>query len=321
MGDTPAWKSFETSTLKQLTTASKSISIGARILCLKNMLYDCALSAFGAKVHSTKQPNNFSSFYKHKTVCLVKTKNDLLVRIQLSCDPCEQLGLSHLLSETRAELRKLRKKQNRRKRNWLKKQQRKSFKVNPYKCGKDLLTPKNFSKLAIPKAELDVILKALHSDPLKDDPLPPLDGLPEPPVIKVKFDGSSFSFDDFQSLLRTRRNGSRPGPNQIPYKVYKKCPGVAKYLFQLLLDCLRLRRVPVQWRVAFKTFIPKVDTPDPAKFSDFRDISLLNVEGKMFFSLVSNRITKHLINRNQVINSSIQKGLWKVCQAVGSILP
>ena len=105
--------------------------------------------------------------------------------------------------------------------------------------GKNLLTPKNFSKLAIPKAELDAILKALHSDPLKNDPLPPL----EPQVIKVKGDCSSFSFDEFQSLLRTRRNRSRPELNQIPDKVYKKYPSVAKYLFQLLMDCLRLRRV------------------------------------------------------------------------------
>ena len=94
--------------------------------------------------------------------------------------------------------------------------QRKSFKANP-KCGKDLLSPKNFSKLSIPTADLDRILKALHSDPSRDIPLPPLEGLPDPPVVKAKFDAAPFSFESFEGILQSRRNGSRPGPNVIPY--------------------------------------------------------------------------------------------------------
>ena len=41
--------------------------------------------------------------------------------------------------------------------------------------------------------------------------------------------------------------------------------------------------------------------------SDFHPIALLNVEGKLFFSLVSRRLEKHLIN-NKFINKSVQKG-------------
>ena len=60
--------------------------------------------------------------------------------------------------------------------------------------------------------------------------------------------------------------------------------------------------------MAFKTFIPKVDDPDPNTFSHFREISLLNVEGKIFFSLVSKRCYSHLVTKNKLINTSIQKG-------------
>ena len=221
---------------------------------------------------------------RSKVIKLVETKNDLLTQIDLCCNPQEQVGLRALLEETRLDLRKLRRKENRRKRSFLRKQQRRRFKTNPYKCGKDLLKPRNFTRLSLPTEKLDEILKSLHSDPDKDTPLPHLDGLPDPPPVNVKFDTSPFSTEEFNAVIRSRRNGSRPGPNQTPYKVYKKCPDIAKYLHHLCLDCLRLQRVPVQWRMAYKTFIPKVDEPDSSTFTDFRDISLLNVEGKVFFS-------------------------------------
>ena len=54
-------------------------------------------------------------------------------------------------------------------------------------------------------------------------------------------------------------------------------------------------------------YIPKSKDPDPSKIKDFRPISLLNVEGKLFFSLLSKRIENHIF-KNNFINKSIQKG-------------
>ena len=48
-------------------------------------------------------------------------------------------------------------------------------------------------------------------------------------------------------------------------------------------------------------------SPDPNNIKDFRPISLLNVEGKFFFSILSKRLEKHIYS-NKLINSSIQKG-------------
>ena len=42
--------------------------------------------------------------------------------------------------------------------------------------------------------------------------------------------------------------------------------------------------------------------------SNFCPIPLLNVEGKLFFSLVSRRLEKHLINNSKFMNKSVQKG-------------
>ena len=54
---------------------------------------------------------------------------------------------------------------------------------------------------------------------------------PELPLLK-KLNESSFSYDDFFEILSTHRNGSAPGLNVIPYKVYKKCSTISKFIFQ-----------------------------------------------------------------------------------------
>ena len=56
--------------------------------------------------------------------------------------------------------------------------------------------------------------------------------------------------------------------------------------------------VPGEWRIV---------TPDPNNSKDFRPIPLLNVEGKLFFSILPKRLEKHVCS-NKLINSSIQKG-------------
>ena len=134
-----------------------------------------------------------------------------------------------------------------------------------------------------------------------------LEGLPpEPPLLK-KFNKSCFSFDFFE-ILSSHRNASAPGLNGIPYKVYKKCPKISKFIFKIFKTCFKRCKIPIQWRSAQEIYIPKVSSPSENKLSDFRPIALLNVEGKLFFSLVSKRLEAHLIHNNKFIDNSIQKG-------------
>ena len=66
--------------------------------------------------------------------------------------------------------------------------------------------------------------------------------------------------------------------------------------------------IPLQWRSAKEIYIPKVKPPTAHNISDFRPIALLNVEGKLFFSLASRHLETHLISNNKIINKSVQKG-------------
>ena len=93
----------------------------------------------------------------------------------------------------------------------------------------------------------------------------------------------------------------------IPYKVYNLCPNICDYLFRLFKSCFQNCVLHVQWRIATEVYIPKSDSPDPNNIKDVRSISLLNIEGKLLFSILSKRLEKHIYN-NKLINSSIQKG-------------
>ena len=87
----------------------------------------------------------------------------------------------------------------------------------------------------------------------------------------------------------------------IPYKVYKKIPQLMSFLFKLCLSCQRNQVIPIFWRIAHEVYTPKNKPPNPSSVKDFRPISLMNVEGKLFFSLVSQRFVSNIIKNNKFV--------------------
>lgn len=62
--------------------------------------------------------------------------------------------------------------------------------------------------------------------------------------------------------------------------------------------------IPRAWRRAGGILIPK--EKDSSSIGQFRQISLLNVEGKIFFSVAAQRLSVFL-QRNNFIDTSVQK--------------
>ena len=113
------------------------------------------------------------------------------------------------------------------------------------------------------------------------------------------------TWKEFNALLRKSRNKSAPGPNGVPYLVYKKCPGVARLLFGYLKGMWRKNTVSKAWRKAEGVFIPKEE--GASEVGKFRTISLMNVEGKLFFAMKAARLTQYVM-ANNYIDISLQKG-------------
>ena len=87
----------------------------------------------------------------------------------------------------------------------------------------------------------------------------------------------------------------------------KNVPKLTNFYFKNFQACFRRCEIPIQWWSAQEIYIPKVSNPSENKLSHFRSIALLNVEGKLFFSLVSKRLEARLIPNNKFIKKAIQK--------------
>ena len=167
-------------------------------------------------------------------------------------------------------------------------------------------------KLEVEKEVLDNYVRGVALDPDKEKELGELPGLPDAPTQRVGFDASRpFDRGQLTYILKRKKASSRPGPNQIPYSVYKKCPSLARYLFDIFEIVRRQKNIPLDWRVSDGIMIPKVDKPSPHEIGDFRQIALLNVEGKLYWALVAERLYKYLVVDNEYVSRSVQKGSMK----------
>ena len=302
MDDDESWTNLDNAVFSIL---NHNKPIDKRISSLEKEIFDRSIELFGFQEHVRK---DVSHKKQNRLFELVQLKNSLSAQVQNATCPVQSQGLLDLLIKCKSDLRVMRRNEKSRKKRWKAKRVREQFRLNPWKTGKLILRPVSRVSLSAPSVELDNHLSHLNSDPNHLVPLPPLEGLPEDPDVVLPFDPSRFKFNDFTKLLVSRRNSSRPGPNGIPYKVYKKCDMIARYIFSIFGKCLSKGIVPIMWRHAFISFIPKVENPKANVITDFRQIALLNVEGKLFFSLLSSRLTKHIVHKNKFIDLSVQKG-------------
>ena len=106
-------------------------------------------------------------------------------------------------------------------------------------------------------------------------------------------------------MVKVARAGAALGPKGVPYTVYKRCPGILKLLWKVFRTIWRRGGVADQRRQAEGVWIPKEEKSK--EIGQFRIISLLNTEGKIFFSILSRRLSMFLI-MNEYIYTSVKKG-------------
>ena len=78
-------------------------------------------------------------------------------------------------------------------------------------------------------------------------------------------------------------------------------------MFNIFESCLKHCVVSIQWQYAMEHYIPKTDQPSPLNIEDLMLVALLNVEGRLFLSLISKHLEKHVIANKKFINTSVQK--------------
>ena len=151
--------------------------------------------------------------------------------------------------------------------------------------------------------KIEKYLHETHSD--REDALGDCERIEPAAPPETELLTSEPTFGEVKKVIKKARFGSAPGHNAILYKVYKMCPLLQKRLWRLLRVVWRKGEVPEAWKEAEGIFTPK--ERNSKNVNQFRTISLLNVEGKIFFAILARRFTS-VLTANKYINTSIQKG-------------
>ena len=204
-----------------------------------------------------------------------------------------------LLDDMKQEILVLSRAENRRKRRKKKRKTRESCYMNPYAFAKKLLTTAKSGRLDIPQEELEDRLRKTYSDPLKEVPLSPMDGIPPLEEPETPFREGGLRLHETREFICEAR-----ACNGISFKLYKNCPTVLEQLVCLLQRDWWEGYVTQEWYLADGVWIPKEE--NSIGVGSCRPISLVNVEGKIFFGVIARRMTSFFL-QNKYINTSVKK--------------
>uniref|UniRef100_A0A3B3B355 Reverse transcriptase domain-containing protein n=1 Tax=Oryzias melastigma TaxID=30732 RepID=A0A3B3B355_ORYME len=216
----------------------------------------------------------------------------------------ERVGLEELQGDIKRRLAKLRRAEQLRRQRKRKERTRSLFYNNPYSFVKGLFEQEKSGRLITPIKELEEHLKQVYSDDRKHESVTIPSDIPPIHAPKYQMDIRPPTLSEVEKIVRKARAASAPGPNGIPYRLYKNTPRVLNYLWRLMKVVWQKGEIPKAWRRAGGILIPK--EKDSSTIGQFRQISLLNVEGKIFFSVLAQRLLTYL-QRNNFVDTSVQK--------------
>ena len=187
----------------------------------------------------------------------------------------------------------------------LRRKDRSAFLKNPFAFGKKLFQPPKTLSPSFSASTCFDFFQQTYSDPQRSTSYESCPTAGPPPDCKDPVHDGRPTWSAFKDALKRCRNKSSPGPDGIPYVVWKFCTSTHPILFNIFQRVWLGTSIPSHWQVACVTLLPKSDvSDDPAKF---RPIALANTMGKVFFSLLSHRLQKHM-QQNNFFDGQIQKG-------------
>ena len=267
------------------------------------VIFNMITERFGFKERKTTATTGPSR--RQKQITTLRAEIKILDKAVKSAPEVEKEGIKEIQREKLKNLRMKKRAESIRKNRRKYRKNCNDFLSQPYDFSRNLLNPKPKGVLKSTREEVEDYLHKVHSDPERGENLEMTEEMWEHEEPETEFNNKPPTYAEFTKRLRRTRTKSAPGPNGVPYRVYKRCPEVAKLLYQYLRSMWANNKVSDTWREAEGVFIPKEE--NASSVEKFRTISLLNVEGKLFFSLKSERILDFAL-ANEYIDTSIQKG-------------
>ncbi|XP_029688563.1 uncharacterized protein [Takifugu rubripes] len=298
------WLQFDEDVSNIIQATAKG-DVNSRFQAISTIIVSYGSERFGriekGNTETTSYTMNRRSFKIHQ---LRKELRTLKTQFKRASDGDKQ-ALKELYNILRKKLKTLRRAEWHRRRGRERARKRAAFIANPFRFSKQLLGDKRSGRLECSREEVNRFLQNTMSDPLRGQDLGPNRALISPAPPSAEFKLAEPSLKEVEEVIKAARSASSPGPSGVPYLVYKRCPEILQHLWKALKVIWRRGRVADQWRCAEGLWIPKEE--DSKNINQFRTISLLSVEGKVFFSIVSRRLTEFLL-KNNYTDTSVQKG-------------
>lgn len=301
---TPLWNQFDSDVDQILETTTRG-EVDRKLQTMTTIIISIASEWFSEEVKERGSRGSHSNNQCEVRIHNIRQEIKTLKRQYRQSGKEEHIGLAHLMSILRKKIRILRRAKWHRRHRRERARKRAAFIANPFKFTKELLGQKRSSKLVCSQEEIDQHLKETYSGPVREQELGECSTLKDPPGPSEQFNMSELQLKEVREVVGKARASSVPGPSGTSYKVYKNCPKLLLRLWKILGVIWRRARIPEQWRVAEGVWIPKEE--NSKKIDQFRIISLLCIEAKIFFSAVSNRLSTFL-SKNKFIDTSVQKG-------------
>ena len=301
--DTASYKQFDTEVAK-LASRVKGCAED-KLEKLSALVYKEGLERFGLEKEpsSTEKRKGGPSRKERKITEIRKEKKRLKARWDKATSE-EREGLKVLYDDAKKRHRQILRDKRKLDRKKERTKSRREFIKDPYKFTKGLFTESKSGRLECTKDELEQHLKNTYSDKTNKAPLPDMEGLRRPTAPGIQFDLSDIKKKEVDDFIKKARSKSKPGNDGVTYKVYKQCPRLRLRLFFLLREMWRSKDVAERWCIAEGIYLPKEE--ESKILGQFRPISLLNIDGKVMFGIIANRIVK-FVQSNGYINESAQK--------------
>ena len=188
-------------------------------------------------------------------------------------------------------------KERRRKRRAEKRKASSGILRNPYAAARSVLDPPTHGCLQCSKSDFDAHLKETYAHGGRDTFRIAIPDVERPTEPCSSFKLGKFADSELSQVVHKSRGflGSRPEWSELScVQVLPADPCRIVLVTSIDLD---FWNIPCDWQVAEGCLIPKV--ANAAAIRCFRHISLLNVEGKIFFAVVARRL-QDFLSRNQL---------------------
>jgi hypothetical protein len=182
----------------------------------------------------------------------------------------------------------------------------KAFRKDPHKFAENLFNKTQKSGKPTFSAETaQNYFEKTYRDEDRKHVYTPLPEFERPPFPDYLFSLRCPTEKELIKSTRRKRNGASPGLNGITYVPYKKCASIIKFIAKLGQKIWKTKDVPLNWAIAYIILLSKSE--DLSIVSEFRPIALTCCGGKIFFSVLADKLQVFMI-KNNYISREVQKG-------------